>query len=184
MLLSSNLLVEHRIYTIKLRKMLEFLEVIDGRVIPILRETLGSPLGFYVSNVGPLNQFVHLWAYDNPADYARRCTVRNTHPDFPAFHCGPSIHPGLNGHRVVAIGSDDVDGYRGMPLRYVTSWRLVPSLPRFVALCFVYEAPGSWPQQDGSTAASLSRRLSGVTMFHSIHCLCREHFPSLRPGCD
>ena len=78
-------LVDHRIYTIRLRKMPEFLEVFNRLAMPILRETLGEPLGFYVSHVGPLNQFVHLWGYDDLADYERRCLARDTHPDFPAY---------------------------------------------------------------------------------------------------
>ncbi len=78
-------LVDHRIYTIRLRKMPEFLDVFNRLAMPILRETLGEPLGFYVSHVGPLNQFVHLWGYDDLADYERRCLARDTHPDFPAY---------------------------------------------------------------------------------------------------
>ena len=78
-------LVDHRIYTIRLRKMPEFFEVFNRLAMPILRETLGTPLGFYVSHVGPLNQFVHLWGYDDLADYERRCNARDTHPDFPAY---------------------------------------------------------------------------------------------------
>ena len=70
-------LVDHRIYTIRLRKMPEFLDVFNRLAMPILRETLGEPLGFYVSHIGPLNQFVHLWGYDDLA--------RDTHPDFPAY---------------------------------------------------------------------------------------------------
>lgn len=78
-------LVDHRIYTIRLRKMPEFLEVFNRLAMPILLKTLGPPLGFYVSHVGPLNQFVHLWGYDDLADYERRCLARDTHPDFPAY---------------------------------------------------------------------------------------------------
>lgn len=78
-------LVDHRIYTIRLRKMSEFLEVFRSMAMPILRETLGNPLGFYVSQVGPLNQFVHLWAYESLADYEARSLRRDTHPDFPAY---------------------------------------------------------------------------------------------------
>ena len=78
-------LVDHRIYTIRLRKMPEFLDVFNRLAMPILRETLGEPLGFYVSHVGPLNQFVHLWGYDDLADYERRCLARDTHPDFAAY---------------------------------------------------------------------------------------------------
>lgn len=78
-------LVDHRIYTIKLRKMPEFLEVFNRLAMPLLMETLGHPVGFYTSLVGPLNQFVHLWAYDDLADYERRCKARDTHPDFAAY---------------------------------------------------------------------------------------------------
>ncbi|MFJ1259382.1 NIPSNAP family protein [Cupriavidus sp. CuC1] len=78
-------LIDHRIYTIALRKMPEFLEVFDRLAMPILLETLGHPVGFYVSQVGPLNQFVHLWAYQDLADYERRCLARDAHPEFSSY---------------------------------------------------------------------------------------------------
>jgi hypothetical protein len=81
----SHPLVDHRIYTIRLRRMNEFIEVFDRLAMPILLKTLGYPLGFYTSQVGPLNQFVHLWAYQDLADYERRCQARDTHPDFPSY---------------------------------------------------------------------------------------------------
>ena len=82
---SKRPLVDHRIYTIRLRKMNEFLEVFDRLAMPILLETLGHPVGFYVSQVGPQNQFVHLWAYEDLADYEKRCRARDSHPAFPAY---------------------------------------------------------------------------------------------------
>lgn len=78
-------LVDHRIYTIRLRKMNEFLEVFDRLAMPILLETLGTPLGFYTSLVGPQNQFIHLWGYDSLDDYERRSLARDTHPAFGAY---------------------------------------------------------------------------------------------------
>lgn len=78
-------LVDHRIYTIALRKMPEFLDVFNRLAMPVLLETLGSPLGFWWSVVGPQNQFVHLWGYYDMADYERRSLARDTHPDFPAY---------------------------------------------------------------------------------------------------
>lgn len=78
-------LVDHRIYTIRLRKMPEFIDVFNRLAMPILLETLGTPVGFYTSHVGPLNQFVHLWAYDDLADYERRSRMRDSHPAFPAY---------------------------------------------------------------------------------------------------
>ena len=81
----SKPLVDHRVYTITLRKMPEFLDVFDRLALPILLQTLGHPLGFWTSLVGPQNQFVHLWGYDSLADYETRCRARDTHPDFPAY---------------------------------------------------------------------------------------------------
>jgi hypothetical protein len=78
-------LVDHRIYTIRLRRMDEFIGVFQRLALPILRETLGHPVGFWVSQVGPLNQFVHLWAYDDLADYERRCRARDSHPGFAEY---------------------------------------------------------------------------------------------------
>ncbi|WP_342131753.1 NIPSNAP family protein [Hydrogenophaga sp. OTU3427] len=78
-------LIDHRCYTIALRKMPEFIEVFNRLAMPVLMQTLGHPLGFYTSLVGPQNQFVHLWAYESLADYERRCHARDTHPDFPAY---------------------------------------------------------------------------------------------------
>lgn len=83
--MSPKPLIDHRIYTIRLRKMPEFIDVFNRLAMPILLNTLGHPLGFYVSQVGPLNQFVHLWAYESLADYERRSLARDRHPDFPAY---------------------------------------------------------------------------------------------------
>jgi hypothetical protein len=78
-------LVDHRVYTIALRKMPEFLEVFNRLAMPVLLDTLGHPIGMYVSLVGPQNQFVHMWAYDSLADYEQRSLARDVHPDFPAY---------------------------------------------------------------------------------------------------
>jgi hypothetical protein len=81
----NKTIVDQRIYTIRLRKMGEFVEVFDRLAMPILLRTLGAPLGFWTSHVGPLNQFVHLWGYDSLADYEQRCAARDSHPDFPQY---------------------------------------------------------------------------------------------------
>ena len=78
-------LIDHRTYTIALRKMPEFLDVFHRLAMPVLMQTLGHPLGFYTSWVGAQNQFVHLWGYDSLADYEQRCLARDTHPDFAAY---------------------------------------------------------------------------------------------------
>ena len=81
----NKALIDHRTYTIALRKMPEFLSVFQTMAMPVLLQTLGHPQVFYTSLVGPQNQFIHLWGYDDLADYERRCHARDNHPDFPAY---------------------------------------------------------------------------------------------------
>ena len=83
--MSEKTVIDHRIYTIKPRGMAEFLEVFETLAMPVLLRTLGRPLGFYVSDIGPLNQVVHLWGYESLADYDRRRKARDADPDFPAY---------------------------------------------------------------------------------------------------
>jgi len=78
-------LVDHRVYTIRLRKMAEFVDVFDRLAMPVLLATLGHPIGFWTSLVGPQNQFVHLWGYESLADYEQRSRARDLDPDFPAY---------------------------------------------------------------------------------------------------
>ena len=77
--------IDHRVYTIALRKMPQFLDVFQTLAMPVLMQTLGHPLGFYTSWVGPQNQFIHLWGYDDLADYERRSRARDEHPGFSAY---------------------------------------------------------------------------------------------------
>ena len=78
-------IIDHRVYTITLRMMPEFLEVFNTLAMPVLLQTLGHPIGFYTSWVGPQNQFIHLWAYDDLTDYERRSRARDAHPDFATY---------------------------------------------------------------------------------------------------
>ena len=82
---NSYLWVDHRIYTIRLRKMKDFLDVFDRMGLPPLLATMGAPLGFHVSQVGPLNQFVHQWGYDSLEQYEACCKARDAHPGFGAY---------------------------------------------------------------------------------------------------
>jgi hypothetical protein len=81
----TKALIDHRVYNIAPRCMPQFLEIFNRMGMPVLKATLGTPMGMYTTVVGPLNQFVHLWAYDNMAEYEARSLARDTHPDFPAY---------------------------------------------------------------------------------------------------
>lgn len=93
--MATKPLIDHRVYTIAPRRMGEFVEVFERLAMPVLEETLGTPLGFYTSLVGAQNQFVHLWGYDSLADYERRCAARDAHPAFADYLAA-------SGHLIVA----------------------------------------------------------------------------------
>ncbi len=78
-------MIDLRTYTIRPRGMAEFLDVFDRLAMPVQLRHLGPPLAFFVSDIGPLNQVVHLWAYDSLADYDARRTARDVDPDWPAY---------------------------------------------------------------------------------------------------
>lgn len=78
-------LIDHRIYSIQPRRMQAFLDAFEQLALPVLTRTLGHPLGFWVSLVGPQNQFVHLWGYDSLADYEARCALRDADPGMAAY---------------------------------------------------------------------------------------------------
>jgi hypothetical protein len=81
----ENKIVDLRVYTIQLRKMAEFIEVFDRLAMPVQLKYLGRPLGVYTSAVGPLNQIVHLWGFDDMGDFERRHAARDKDPDWPAY---------------------------------------------------------------------------------------------------
>lgn len=64
--MSAKAVVDHRICTIALRKMPEFLDVFHRIAMPVLMQTLGHPLGFYTSWVGSQNQFIRLLGLRRP----------------------------------------------------------------------------------------------------------------------
>jgi len=78
-------IVDLRIYTIRLRKMAEFIEVFDRLAMPVQLKYLGRPLGMFTSAVGPLNQLVHLWGFPDMGEFERRHAMRDKDPDWPDY---------------------------------------------------------------------------------------------------
>jgi NIPSNAP protein len=78
-------IVDLRVYTIRLRKMAEFVEVFDRFAMPVQLRYLGKPLGIFSSAVGPLNQIVHLWGFSDMGEFERRHGARDKDPDWPAY---------------------------------------------------------------------------------------------------
>lgn len=49
------MIVEQRVYLVKIGKIPEFLTAVETLGLPVMRETLGGLIGYFVTEVGPLN---------------------------------------------------------------------------------------------------------------------------------
>jgi hypothetical protein len=80
------MIVDHRTYTLKPGTLKTYLELYEREGLPAQSRHLGKPLGWYTSmDIGPLNQIVHLWGYEDLADRARRRANMQGDPEWQAF---------------------------------------------------------------------------------------------------
>lgn len=80
------MIVDHRTYAIKPGKLNEYLKAYETEALPLQLKYLGHCVGWYVSNdIGPLNQVVHMWAYQSLADREARRGKLAADPAWPKF---------------------------------------------------------------------------------------------------
>lgn len=79
------MIVEQRTYTIKPLRSGEFLELYERAALPLQKKYLGHLVGFFVSEIGPLNQVVHLWAFDSLAERERRRKAMESDAGWPLY---------------------------------------------------------------------------------------------------
>lgn len=67
------MIVEERIYVLHTEvKKAEFLSIYEKEGLSVQIPILGGFLGYFTSEIGTLNQMVHLWAYDNLEERRQR----------------------------------------------------------------------------------------------------------------
>jgi len=79
------MIVEHRTYTVAQGRMEEYLELYERVALPLQLKYLGHLIGFFVSEIGTLNQVVHLWGYDSLADREARRARMDADPEWRAY---------------------------------------------------------------------------------------------------
>jgi len=57
------MIYELRTYQLKMGALAEYLALAENKLIPALAEHGIKPVGFWYTEIGPLNEVVHLWAY-------------------------------------------------------------------------------------------------------------------------
>lgn len=66
------MIVEMRTYTVRPLRTNDFLQLYERAALPLQKKYLGKLIGFFVSEIGALNQVVHLWGFDSLAERERR----------------------------------------------------------------------------------------------------------------
>lgn len=79
------MIVEQRTYTLKPLRGREFLDLYEQSALPLQQKYLGRLIGFFVSEIGPLNQVVHLWAFETLADREQRRKSMESDPLWPVY---------------------------------------------------------------------------------------------------
>ena len=64
--------VDERIYTLHAGNVPVFLKLYEEEGMAIQVEILGNMVGYYYTDIGPLNQIVHLWGYESLDDRFER----------------------------------------------------------------------------------------------------------------
>jgi hypothetical protein len=62
------MIVEERIYTLYHGTVPDYLAAYEKEGFAIQKEHLGNLVGYFSTDIGPLNQIVHMWAYRDLAD--------------------------------------------------------------------------------------------------------------------
>ena len=55
------------------------------KAVPIMTKYFGAPVGIYLVEVGPQNQLVHMWQYENYGDMEAKRAARDKDPEWGTY---------------------------------------------------------------------------------------------------
>jgi|SRR5690349_9714166 len=76
---------EVRTYRIKTGAVPAYLKLVEEEGIELQKRYLGQLVGYFYSEIGPLNQIVHIWAYPSLDERERRRAALAEDADWRAF---------------------------------------------------------------------------------------------------
>jgi hypothetical protein len=75
---------EFRTYRLKNGAVPEYLKAVGQTGIAIQKKHLGNLVGYFSSEIGPINEIVHIWAYESLDDRQARRARLAADPEWPA----------------------------------------------------------------------------------------------------
>jgi len=79
------MVVEMRTYTLQPAKTADYLKLYAAEGLAIQKPILGRMVGYYSTELGPLNQIVHMWAYADLNERAERRAKLAADPGWQAY---------------------------------------------------------------------------------------------------
>lgn len=79
------MLYEMRTYRLRTGAVPAYVKLVAEEGIAIQQAHLGNLVGYFSSDIGPLNEIVHIWAYESLDDRAARRAALNADPAWLAF---------------------------------------------------------------------------------------------------
>ena len=66
------MIIEHRTYNIKPGAVPKLMDLYEKEGMEVHKEILGNQIGYFYTEIGPLNEIVHIYGYDSLDDRAIR----------------------------------------------------------------------------------------------------------------
>ena len=82
---ATVLIVEERIYTLQVGKVPEYLRIYEAEGLAVQTRHLPRMVGYFSTEAGPLNQIIHLWAYDSFEQRVERRAAMMADPEWQAY---------------------------------------------------------------------------------------------------
>jgi hypothetical protein len=79
------MIVEERMYRIRSGMLQNYLALVREEGLAIQQPALGNLIGYFITEIGPLNHVVHLWGYRDLEDRAGRRRALAAKPEWQAF---------------------------------------------------------------------------------------------------
>ena len=79
------MIVEERIYSLHIGAVPKYLEQYEAEGLHIQRPILGRMVGYFSTEIGPMHQIVHMWAYKDLAERAERRAKLTADPRWKAY---------------------------------------------------------------------------------------------------
>ena len=79
------MIVEQRTYTLHPGQHLKYLDTYEKEGLEIQRPILGNLVGYFFTDIGPLNQIVHMWGYESLDDRFQRRKQLQASPEWQSY---------------------------------------------------------------------------------------------------